>query len=599
MPAIQINQQYGVTLTKPEWRASKDTLIEEAIGITRGLGNDKQKQKQINEVAGFIQRQMNGGSLSLKDVKIIVAQLKDKVGLNSDEAAALLKYLIILAKHNNNNTSPTKRNWFFGRTNYTRSMSYFLNRKDPQGKKIDPTTIKALKFECEGEIEELIADKYKNSTHYEKAGACFDKAAQLHPDKDDRGNAWERSAKAYDKAVSLYVAQIPRGSEFTQAIKVKLESTIDIARSAYKKIKREEEGATMLSRIALGFHDKRHYTESVLYFRQAADLFTKVGNSATAGDNYSQAAKILEKFKNITPEQKSEIINLYDLAATEYRKAKLIIEAEDMEELKDVAMGRPRTVGQGEEWIKKAKEAESQNAFSNAANCYLNAVTEFIKSDRNANDIALAYEKAATTLVRIKNYEFGADNYSKAATYYQEGRNLAKAIKNYKLAANNYAERKAHEKKIEMIDEALKCYQQINNPSKKLKQLIHELNSLLSITTELNISKKVWFLVAHFDKYLEFGEEPAGIISKRFVDLLASGTINDKKAGNKKTIELKFSSVRAALGELREQLNKKSVAFIYKKCAETDGFKQVISGILEEKATYSDESVLRITGANL
>ncbi|MFN7094269.1 MAG: hypothetical protein ACK4M7_02795, partial [Burkholderiales bacterium] len=568
-------------------------------GITRGLGNDKQKQKQINEVAGFIQRQMNGGSLSLKDVKIIVAQLKDKVGLNSDEAAALLKYLIILAKHNNNNTSPTKRNWFFGRTNYTRSMSYFLNRKDPQGKKIDPTTIKALKFECEGEIEELIADKYKNSTHYEKAGTCFKQAAQLHQNEDDRKNAGERSAKAYGKAVSQYVAQLPRGSEFTQEIKRELEDATDKAKGAYEKIKREEEGATMLSNIALTLKRNSRYTESISYFRQAASLFTKVGNSAAAGDNYSQAAKIVEEFKNNTPEQKSEIINLYSLAATEYRKANLIIEADDMEELKDGAMGRPRTVGQGEEWIKKAKAAESENAFSNAANCYLNAVTEFIKTGKNASDIALAYEKAANILVRIKNYEFGADNYSKAAIYYQEGGNLAKAIENYKLAANNYVILKAYEQKIKMLNEALKCYQQINNPSEKLKQLIHELNSLLSITTELNISKKAWFLLAHFDKYLEFGEEAAGIISKKFVDLLASGTISDKKAGNKKTVELKFSSVRAALGEFKGQLNEKAVAFIYRKCTETDGFKQVVSGILEGKATYSDKYVLRITGANL
>lgn len=133
----------------------------------------------------------------------------------------------------------------------------------------------------------------------------------------------------------------------------------------------------------------------------------------------------------------------------------------------------------------------------------------------------------------------------------------------------------------------------------RISNLYNKITNILSNTTELTISKKAWFLLAHFDKYLEFGEEAAGIISKRFVDLLASGTVSDKEVGNKKIVELKFSSVRAALGEFKGQLNEKAVAFIYRKCTETDGFKHIVDGMLEGEPTYSDEYVLRITGANL
>jgi tetratricopeptide (TPR) repeat protein len=597
MTEVFITQNHGVTLTKQQWRANKDIIAKQAITLTKNLSPEQ--QEKTNQIADFVQREMNLAQLTQDKVKLIVEKLKLIFPQDADKAAQLLKQLIILSKHNNDNKSATKLNWFFGRTNFTKSMSYFLNRKELNHS--NHNTIQAMEYECEGEVEEIIAKNYSSAKHFVNAAECFEEARNLYNDKELKEKTKERVISAYDQARSLYVNQFKRGDST---------NTIDSVIAEIGKVYADRKSlkiAEMLHKTATSFFIRNQYTHASDFAQRSAAIYAKHQQFEQAGDFYKFAFKALGELKNKSPSDIKKIRYYGQEAEKLYRAAGEPNKAQEASKLYKSLIDEKEDLGK--QFLDEAELAENQGSYYRAAPLYKNAAIELIKSLKAYTIIASAYEKAGHCYAHLSYGRASHDKYIEAgncyhlaASYYKRGDEFENALEAYTAAVKNFAKHKHKfwvKKALKECDEALNYASEIRNPSQKIESLINELNSLKGEIQfqknkleananmgkeKIKLSKRDWFAAIHPDKYSNVGVDAPEIVDAEFKALTDGKRI------------LNFGEIRNALFNIRQKSGEEAFELACEKFEKKEGLKKVVEGILDSKLVYPDNARIEITG---
>jgi hypothetical protein len=449
-----ITQKYGVTLSHEHWNTAKNASLSGAISLSDKCIKSG-KATNLKKIANLVQRNINNGQLTYEKVAELVEELKASE-LSSVDAAKLMKHLIILAKHNNGNKYPTKINWF-GFTNRTSSISNFIKslnnpeRLAPEAQ----ASVKALEWECEGEIEEIIGSSYKNATHYENSAKKFIDAAQNYPAHSSyQADANLRAAEAYSKAVKIYARSA------TAELNEEILHATRLAKEQYLVVGKPVEAAAILTTTATLFNDFSQFSVSTSLYKEAAKLFVTAGAFDRAGINFFKVGKIYSRLPKPDP---VKIEKMFKAAEESFVKSNLSPGSDtaiaDMiaREL-DISSNDTYSKNEWLELLSLAELAMLNDSYTHAAVYYIKTANSLLQSKIRSNGyIATIFDKAAAAFNLSTAFSSAGMAYrSAAASYYRDPTLERRSIYAYAAAVKAYVAGENWQEALATCNEGLK-----------------------------------------------------------------------------------------------------------------------------------------------